>query len=91
VSAIDFDVTMTMIADTLYDMLAKQLRGFEDCNAQTIYRHFVQGKGTVTIENSKLNVLYPRRAHNPILRSVPWENFPMDIPGLGSTFSMSFM
>jgi hypothetical protein len=88
---VHFDVAMTMIADTLYDMLAKQLRGFEDCNAQTIYRHFVQGKGAVNVENGKLNVVYPRRAHNPILRRVPWENFPLNIPGLGSKFSMSFM
>jgi hypothetical protein len=86
-----FDVVMTMIADTLYDMLAKQLRGFEDCNAQTIYRHFVQGKGTVSIDDGNLHVSYPRRAHNPILRAVPWENMPMILPAFSKKFSMSFM
>jgi hypothetical protein len=88
---VHFDVVMTMIADTLYDMLAKQLRGFEDCNAQTIYRHFVQGKGTVSVEEGHLSVVYPRRAHNPVLRAVPWNNMPMVLPGFGSKFSMSFM
>jgi hypothetical protein len=86
-----FDVVMTMIADTLYDMLAKQLRGFEDCHAQTIYRHFVQGKGTVSVDNGILNVTYPRRAHNPILRAVPWDNMPMRLPVFDEKFTMSFM
>ncbi len=41
---VHFDVTMTMIADTLYSMLAQKLRGFEECDAPKLYRHFVRGK-----------------------------------------------
>jgi hypothetical protein len=77
---VHFDVVLTMIADTLYTMLAKKLRGFEDCDASKLYRHFVRGKGTVMIENGKVHVIYPRRAHNPILRNVPWKNLPMTLP-----------
>lgn len=77
---VHFDVIMTMIADTLYAMLAQKLRGFEDCDASTIYRHFVKGKGTTFIDGNKINVVFPRRAHNPILRSVPWENLPSASP-----------
>jgi hypothetical protein len=73
---VHFDVCLTMIADTLYSMLARKLRGFENCDAQTIYRHFIQGKGTITVKDGKINVAYPRRAHNPILRAVPWKNLP---------------
>jgi len=88
---VHFDVVMTMMADTLYNMLARKLRGFEDCNASKIYRHFVRGKGTVVVEDGMVNVIYPRRAHNPILRSVPWDNLPMSLPGLGGTkLSLSF-
>jgi transposase len=39
---VHFDVLMTMIADTLYSMLAQKLRGFELCDDQKIYRHFVR-------------------------------------------------
>lgn len=77
---VHFDVCMTMIADTLYSMLARKLRGFEHCDAQTIYRHFIQGKGTVTVKPEKITVAYPRRAHNPILRGVPWEKLPAQHP-----------
>jgi transposase len=79
---VHFDVAMTMIADTLYSMLAKKLRGFEDCDAPKLYRHFVQGKGTISIKNQRVTVTYPRRAHNPILRSVPWNQLPEIVPGM---------
>ena len=73
---VHFDVCLTMIADTLYSMLARKLRGFEHCDAQTIYRHFIHGKGTVHVKDGNIKVVYPRRAHNPILRAVPWDNLP---------------
>lgn len=81
---VHFDVLMTMIADTLYSMLARKLRGFEDCDAHKIYRQFIKGRGTIIIENGVVNVIYPRRAHNPILRDVPWDTLPCLIPALGN-------
>jgi transposase len=73
---VHFDIVMTMIADTLYSMLSKQLRGFEDCDAPKVYRDFVRGKGKITIKGKDLIVTYPKRAHNPILRSVQWHRMP---------------
>ena len=81
---VHFDVVMTMIADTLYNMLAQKLRGFQDCDAPKIYRHFVKGKANITVKNQKLTVTYPRRAHNPILRAVPWHRLPKSISWLDS-------
>jgi transposase len=73
---VHFDVALTMLADTLYTMLARKLRGFEDCDAPKLYRDFVHGKGTVSVTGSQVTVSFPRRAHNPILRGVPWQNLP---------------
>jgi hypothetical protein len=81
---VHFDVVMTMIADTLYNMLARRLRGFQDCDAPKIYRHFIKGKANITVKNGELTVTYPRRAHNPILRSVPWQRLPKSISWLDS-------
>ena len=78
---VHFDVLMTMMADTVYTMLARHLRGFEECDAPTLYRHFIQSKGTIEVSQGKVNLFYPRRAHNPILRSVPWHQFPRALPG----------
>ncbi len=79
---IHFDVALTMIADTLYSMLAKKLRGFEECDAPKVFRHFVAGKGVVKIQDGTITVTYPKRAHNPILRAVPWNNLPRKLSGL---------
>jgi hypothetical protein len=73
---VHFDVIMTMIADTLYSMLAQKLRGFEQCDASVIYRHFVKGKGKIRMDGQRLTVRFPRKAHNPILRNAPWHRLP---------------
>lgn len=80
---IHFDLALTMIADTLYTMLARKLRGFEQCDAPKLYRHFIRGKGLVHVRKGSVTVTFPRRAHNPILRQVPWDNLPLQLPGLG--------
>ncbi len=88
---VHFDIVMTMIADTLYSMLAKKLRGFEDCDAPKIYRDFVRGKGKITIDGNKIIVTYPKRAHNPILRSVPWHRVPRSLSWLdGAELGLEF-
>jgi hypothetical protein len=72
----------TMIADTLYSRLAQNLRGFEACDAPKLYRDFVKGKGQVAVKDRQITVMYPRRAHNPILRAVPWQRLPQKVPWL---------
>jgi hypothetical protein len=79
---VHFDIVMTMIADTLYSMLSKKLRGFEECDAPKVYRDFVRGKGKITVTGNNLTVIYPKRAHNPILRSVPWHRMPESLTWL---------
>jgi transposase len=79
---VHFDVIMTMMADTLYNMLASKLRGFESCDAPKIYRHFVRAKGNLKLVDKQLTVTFPRRAHNPILRNVPWHRLPKQLSWL---------
>jgi hypothetical protein len=85
VTKVHFDIALTMMADTLYTMLARKLRGFENCDAPKLFRHFVRGKGIIEIEGHTVSVIYPRRAHNPILRRVPWHNLPLRLAGQGRT------
>lgn len=77
---VHFDVVLTALADTLYTMLARKLRGFEDCNAPKLFRHFVAGKATVRVAGRNVLVTYPKRAHHPILRQVPWGALPSSLP-----------
>ncbi len=73
---------MTVVADTLYSMLARKLRGFEECDAPKLYRHFVRTKATISVQQGQVSVVWPRHAHNPILRAVHWDQLPMVLPGL---------
>ncbi|OQX07621.1 MAG: hypothetical protein BWK76_24620 [Desulfobulbaceae bacterium A2] len=82
---IHFDVVMTMIADTLYCRLAQNLRGFEHCDAPKLFRHFVQGRGTIELHEGHLTVTYPKRAHNPVLRASQWHRPPSTLPWLNNT------
>jgi transposase len=82
---VHFDIVMTMVADTLYNMLARYLRGFEDCDAPKIYRDFIKGKADIEITGRQVKITYPRRAHNPILRAVPWHRFSRPITWLNSS------
>jgi len=81
---VHFDLAMTMIANTLYWQLAQTLRGFESCDAPKIFRHFVRTQGIIEVQNSQITVTYPKRAHNPILRAVPWQNLPKSLPWLNN-------
>ena len=89
---VHFDVMLTVVADTLYYLLAQNLRGFEDCDAPRIYRHFIKGKGKVEFDDHQIKVTFPRRAHNPILRKVPWQHLPNRVSWLGNrTISYRFL
>jgi len=88
---VHFDCVMTMIADTLYSRLAQNLRGFEACDAPKLYRHFVKGKGEIKFLDGNILVSFPKRAHNPILRSVLWQNLPKELPWLdGAKLTLRF-
>jgi hypothetical protein len=81
---VHFDVVMTLIADTLYYLLAQRLRGFEACNAPAIFRRFIRGKGQITVEEEEIVVRFPRRAHNPVVRAVDWTKLPDRVSWLGN-------
>jgi transposase len=81
---IHFDVVLTMIADTLYYYLAQSLRGFEKCNAEKIFRHFVDMPAKIDITDSTINVAFPLRAHSPILRSAKLDAWAQPISWLGN-------
>jgi hypothetical protein len=81
---IHFDVVLTMIADTLYYYLAQSLRGFEKCNADKIFRHFVDMPANIEVTDTTINVSYPLRSHSPVLRSAKMDAWAKPISWLGN-------
>lgn len=81
---ISFDGVLTMIADTLYYHLAQSLRGFESCNSERVFRHFIDVPAKIKIMGDEIQVFYPLRAHSPVLRSAGLEKWAPPISWLGN-------
>jgi hypothetical protein len=80
---IHFDVVLTMVADTLYYHLAQSLRGFENCNAHKIFRHFVDMPAKIEVTDTTVNVAFPLRSPSPVLRSAKLDAWAGQISWLG--------
>jgi hypothetical protein len=81
---IHFDLLWTVIADTLYHLFAKDLRGFEKCRAQTIFKHFIDMPGRIEYDGKGFTVKIRKRAATPILLGIEKLNREMQIPWLGN-------
>jgi hypothetical protein len=78
---VDFDLTLTVLADLLYRHLADRLKGFAQAGPSTLFRKFVDTPGAIEITAKGVIVGLNKRAHNPLLKeaglmratqAVPW-------------------
>ena len=78
---VDFDLTLTVLADLLYRRLAERLKGFTQAGPSKLFRKFVGTSGDVEITTKGIIVRLKKRAHNPLVkeagltqptRAVPW-------------------
>lgn len=78
---VDFDLTLTVVADLLYRMLGWRLKGFDRVSPQKLYRKVIDTTGSIEIEDEQVRVRLVKRAHNPLLKEagltgltgpVPW-------------------
>jgi hypothetical protein len=78
---VDFDLTLTVLADLLYRNLAARLKGFAQTGPSKLFRKFVDTPGVIEITAEGVIVRLNKRAHNPLLkeaglmrptRAVPW-------------------
>jgi transposase len=81
---VHFDVLMTMIGHALYHVLSQKLRGFEQCRAATIFRQFINMRADIVVRGDLVNVNFPRRAHNPIIKAAQLDKAATIIPWLGN-------
>ena len=67
---IHFDLLYTVIADTIYQLFAKDLKRFERCRAKTIFKSFINTPGQIEYDGSKFTVKIRKRATTPLLLGV---------------------
>jgi hypothetical protein len=80
---VDFDLTLSVVADLLYRELARRLRGFEHASPLKLYRKFVDTAGSVQIQAEAVRVRLHKRAHNPLLREAGLTGPTPPVPWLG--------
>jgi transposase len=78
---VDFDIAMTLIANTLYKLLAQQTKYFNQAKPKTISRNFIDVNTHIEIHADEIKVRFAKKAYNPILMdwldsldevNIPW-------------------
>jgi hypothetical protein len=80
---VDFDLTLTVVADLLYRMLGWRLKGFGHSSPQTLYRKFIDTTGSVEVADEQVRVRLVKRAHNPLLKEAGLSGLTGPVPWLG--------
>ena len=79
-----FDVVLTVVADTLYRLLAKDLKRFEDCTPKTIFADFINCRCIGEVVGDKIIIKMKKKATTPIFKSNDVFQKSYHIPWLGN-------
>jgi transposase len=80
---VDFDLTLTVLADLLYRRLAERLKGFAQASPSRLFRKFIDTAGVIEITPHAVIVRLTRRAHNPLLKEAGLTEPTQPVPWLG--------
>jgi transposase len=80
---VDFDLTLTVVADLLYRSLAERLKGFARAGPARLFRKFVDTPGVIEVRAEGVVVHLSKRAHNPLLKEAGMTKPTRPVPWLG--------
>jgi hypothetical protein len=80
---VDFDLTLTVLADLLYRRLAERLKGFDRTGPSKLFRKVVDHCGDIEITEKGIIVRLSKRAHNPLLKEAGLTEPTRPVPWLG--------
>jgi hypothetical protein len=80
---VDFDLTLTVLADLLYGRLAERLKGFCRTGPSKLFRKFIDAHGNVEITEKTVVVRLAKLAHNPLLKEARLTEPTPPVPWLG--------
>ena len=80
---VDFDLTLTVLADLLYRRLAERLKGFAQASPSKLFRKFIDTAGAIEITPHGVTVGLTKRAHNPVLKEAGLTEPTPPVPWLG--------
>jgi transposase len=80
---VDFDLTLTVLADLLYRSLAERLKGLARAGPARLFRKFVDTPGVIEITAGGVTARLSKRAHNPLLKEAGLTKPTRPVPWLG--------
>jgi hypothetical protein len=80
---VDFDLTLTVLADLLYRRLGERLKGFGQAGPSKLFRKFVDASGYIEITAKAVIVHLSKRVHNPLLKEAGLTEATRPVPWLG--------
>jgi hypothetical protein len=81
---VDFDLQITLIASTLYRLLAEKVgAGYDHAQAKKLFRNLLDVSATVAIDSTRVVVTLDKRAHNPFLVKSRLADTPTRMPWFG--------
>jgi transposase len=80
---VNFDLTATVLASTLYRLLASRIgNGYQTAKFARIFRDFISATAHIDIDETRITVRFQKRAHNPMLINAGFDKEDIRIPWL---------
>ncbi len=81
---VNFDIAITLIANTIYKLLVKEIKRFKKAKPKRIFRSFVECPANIEINDYSIEVKFARKSYNPLL--MDWVESRQDllIPWMGN-------
>jgi len=67
---VNFDIGMTLIANSLYKYLASKIKPLSKCKPKKVYRSLIETKGTITVEEKNIKVKFGPKSFNPYIMNL---------------------
>jgi len=81
---VNFDIAMTLIANTLYKLLVREIRKFQKSKPKTIFRSFIESHAEIDIEKDIVTVKFEKRSFNPLIMDWVRERQNLLVPWMGN-------
>jgi transposase len=80
---VDLDTTLTVIAGSIYRLLARSLKRYEHATPETIHEQFINTTGHIDVEEETVVVTLTRRTWTPVLLQAGFAELDLPIPWWG--------
>ena len=77
---VDLDTTLTVIAGNLYRLLARRLPRYQTATPDTLWRHILDGGGTLHITDDNVTCALNLRSYHPILIDSGFADLEIPVP-----------